>query len=78
MHVHLDHERCLEVIVMKGTAAELQDVGEKLFGTRGVTHGGIEVVTARSTPAKATKRTKHEHGAAPRRRAKKKDHDHGA
>ena len=44
MHVHLDAERCLEVIVMRGRADRLQAVADKLFATRGVVHGGIEIV----------------------------------
>jgi CopG family nickel-responsive transcriptional regulator len=31
MHVHLDHERCLEVIVMRGRADKLQKAAETLF-----------------------------------------------
>lgn len=44
MHVHLDHERCLEVIVMRGRADKLQKSSEKLFATRGVLQGTIEIV----------------------------------
>jgi CopG family nickel-responsive transcriptional regulator len=44
MHVHLDAERCLEVIVMRGRADRLQTVAEKLFATRGVLQGSIEIV----------------------------------
>jgi CopG family nickel-responsive transcriptional regulator len=44
MHVHLDHDRCLEVIVMRGRADRLQAAAEKLFATRGVLQGSIEVV----------------------------------
>ena len=44
MHVHLDHERCLEVIVMRGRADRLQKVAEALFATRGVLQGSIEIV----------------------------------
>ncbi len=52
MHVHLDNDRCLEVIVMRGTADQLHDTGEKLLGTRGVTHGGMEIVaTAPAAPS---------------------------
>jgi CopG family nickel-responsive transcriptional regulator len=46
MHVHLDHERCLEVIVMRGRADKLQTVAEKLFATRGILQGSIEIVAA--------------------------------
>ena len=44
MHVHLDHDRCLEVIVMRGRADEIQLAAERLFATRGVIQGSIEVV----------------------------------
>jgi CopG family nickel-responsive transcriptional regulator len=44
MHVHLDHERCLEVIVMRGRADKLQKSSEKLFATRGVLQGTIDIV----------------------------------
>jgi CopG family nickel-responsive transcriptional regulator len=45
LHVHLDHDRCLEVIVLRGRSDELQRIAERLLATRGVTHGGIEIVT---------------------------------
>jgi len=44
MHVHLDAERCLEVIVMRGRADRLQKAAETLFATRGILHGAIEIV----------------------------------
>ena len=44
MHVHLDHDHCLEVIVMRGRSDELKAAGDRLLGTRGVTQGGIEMV----------------------------------
>jgi CopG family transcriptional regulator, nickel-responsive regulator len=45
MHVHLDDERCLEVVVMRGRADRLRAAAEQMLGTRGVTHGGVELVT---------------------------------
>jgi CopG family nickel-responsive transcriptional regulator len=45
LHVHVDHHHCLEVIIMRGRSDELQRVAEKLLATRGVKHGGIEIVT---------------------------------
>ena len=41
-----DAERCLEVIVMRGRADKLQIAAEKLFATRGVIQGSIEIVAA--------------------------------
>jgi len=44
LHVHLDAHRCLEVIVLRGRSDELKRVAERLLATRGVTHGGLELV----------------------------------
>jgi CopG family nickel-responsive transcriptional regulator len=44
LHVHLDQNRCLEVIVLRGRSDELKRVADRLLATRGVTHGGIEIV----------------------------------
>ena len=52
LHVHLDHDHCLEVIVMKGPSDELKRAGGKLLATRGVKHGGMEMI-AISPPAGA-------------------------
>jgi CopG family nickel-responsive transcriptional regulator len=51
LHVHIDHDHCLEVIVLRGRSDELQRVAETLLATRGVKHGGIEIVTVPEDPA---------------------------
>jgi len=38
-HAHLDHNTCLEVIVVKGRAKQVQKLGDLLIGTKGVRHG---------------------------------------
>lgn len=35
-HVHMDHDNCLEVIVVKGKAKEVQDLADKLAALKGV------------------------------------------
>jgi CopG family transcriptional regulator, nickel-responsive regulator len=45
MHVHLSHDYCLEVLVMRGKSNELQAIADRILATRGVKHGGIEIVT---------------------------------
>jgi len=45
LHIHLDEDRCLEVIVLRGRSDDLQSVAERLLATRGVTHGRLEIVT---------------------------------
>jgi CopG family nickel-responsive transcriptional regulator len=44
MHVHLDHDHCLEVIVLRGRSDELRAAADRLLGSRGVTHGGVEII----------------------------------
>jgi CopG family transcriptional regulator, nickel-responsive regulator len=45
MHVHLGNDYCLEVIVLRGKSDELRAVADRLLATRGVKHGGLELVT---------------------------------
>jgi CopG family nickel-responsive transcriptional regulator len=51
LHVHLDQRRCLEVIILRGQSDELKRVADRLLATRGVTHGGIEIVVDEDEPA---------------------------
>lgn len=44
MHVHLDRSHCLEVIILQGPAVELRAFADRVFATRGVKHGGIEII----------------------------------
>ncbi len=39
LHVHLDAHHCLEVLVLRGKAADLKAIADRLIGTRGVKHG---------------------------------------
>ncbi len=43
MHVHLDADRCLEVIVVRGRADALRAAADRLIATRGVLHGTLEL-----------------------------------
>jgi CopG family nickel-responsive transcriptional regulator len=46
MHVHLDHDNCMEVTVLKGATSEVQHVAEHVIAERGVRHGRLIVVPA--------------------------------
>jgi len=46
LHVHLDHDNCLEVLVLRGRAAELVRVADYLLATRGVKHGKLVLTTS--------------------------------
>jgi CopG family nickel-responsive transcriptional regulator len=50
LHVHLDHDHCLEVIILRGRSDELQRIAERLLATRGVTHGGIQIISSPAAP----------------------------
>lgn len=41
LHVHLDHDNCLEVVVVKGEAAEVRQLADRLIAARGVKHGRL-------------------------------------
>ena len=41
MHVHLDHDHCLEVIVMRGPAGLLEEAASRIVATKGVIHGKL-------------------------------------
>jgi CopG family nickel-responsive transcriptional regulator len=45
LHVHLDHHNCLEVLVVRGQAAQIQAVADRLIGLKGVKHGKLTVTT---------------------------------
>jgi len=45
LHVHLDHDNCLEVLVVKGKASEVQRIADSLISTKGVKHGRLTVTT---------------------------------
>jgi CopG family transcriptional regulator, nickel-responsive regulator len=41
MHVHLDHESCLEVAVLRGVMNEIRHFAEHVIAERGVRHGKL-------------------------------------
>jgi len=45
MHVHLEHDNCLEVMVIKGKAAEARELAGRLIGVKGVKHGKLTITS---------------------------------
>ena len=45
LHVHLDHDNCLEVLVVRGTSAEVRKIADVLISTKGVKHGRLTITT---------------------------------
>lgn len=46
MHVHLDHDNCLEVLVVKGKGERIRSLADHLISTKGVKHGKLTITTA--------------------------------
>ena len=44
-HLHLSHEHCLEIIVMKGPVARVRKMADAIIATRGVTAGELTVMS---------------------------------
>src|SRR5215471_5398470 len=46
LHVHLDHDHCLEVLVVRGRSADVRKVADTLISTKGVKHGRLTITTS--------------------------------
>lgn len=55
MHAHLDHDYCIETVILKGPAREVRRFADAIAAERGVRHGSLNVVMVDVTPA-------HSHG----------------
>lgn len=62
MHVHLDHDHCLEVILAKGPANVLKRLADQLIGAKGVISGDVTGLTIVDPPKDQKKaRTSNSH-----------------
>jgi CopG family nickel-responsive transcriptional regulator len=61
MHVHLNHEHCLEVIVMRGRSDQLKEITSRMIATRGVLQGGAEFVAEDTLTLGTSGRRAHVH-----------------
>jgi CopG family transcriptional regulator, nickel-responsive regulator len=44
MHVHLDHDNCLEVAVLRGDASIVREFSKAVIAERGIKHGQVSFV----------------------------------
>jgi len=56
-HAHLDHDSCLEVLIVHGKSAQVAQFADRLIGLKGVQHGRLVM----TVPAHAIQHTP-EHG----------------
>lgn len=48
MHVHVDHDNCLEVIILSGTVKNVKKFADHIIATRGVRHGKLHLLPVES------------------------------
>lgn len=63
LHAHLDHDNCLESVILRGHLDEVQRFADRLMAERGVRHGQLNLVTAELGAAHT-----HPHGEGGRHR----------
>lgn len=61
LHVHLDHDSCMEVTLLRGAVGEVQGFADQVITQRGVRHGRLVLV-----PVDNAVET-HRHGSTPER-----------
>lgn len=44
-HIHLDHDNCLEIVVVKGKANQVEKLAKLLKATRGVKYSSLNMAT---------------------------------
>jgi len=45
MHVHLDHDHCLETVILKGPTQSVQKLADAIIAERGVHHGKLNLIS---------------------------------
>jgi CopG family nickel-responsive transcriptional regulator len=43
-HAHLDHDHCIETVILRGPTPEVRRFAERLIAERGVRHGNLNLV----------------------------------
>jgi CopG family nickel-responsive transcriptional regulator len=50
LHVHLDHDHCLEVLVLRGRSRTVRQIADSLIATKGVKLGRLTITAAGAIP----------------------------
>jgi len=61
VHSHLDHDMCLEVVVVKGPLRQVHELATRLIGLKGVQHGKLVMS---SPQAYLSRRAMHSNGSS--------------
>jgi CopG family transcriptional regulator, nickel-responsive regulator len=63
MHAHLDHEQCIETVMLKGPVLKVRQFAEEIMAETGVRHGKLNLINAELGKP-------HSHGGASHRHLK--------
>lgn len=61
VHAHLDHDTCLEVVVVKGKSEKVQQLADQLISTKGVQHGRLVMSAPLANHPNHKHATSHKH-----------------
>lgn len=45
VHVHVDHDNCLQILILRGAAAEIRELSGRLKALRGVKHAALSLTS---------------------------------
>ena len=62
MHVHLDHEHCLETAILKGGTARVRAFADLIEAERGVRHASLNLITVQPGDLHRMPGAHHHHG----------------
>ena len=68
LHLHLDHDSCLEITVLKGRGSDVQEFADHIIAERGVRHGHVVYLPADGAHTHGSGAA-HRHSHSHRRRA---------
>jgi CopG family nickel-responsive transcriptional regulator len=66
LHVHLDHDHCMEVTVLKGKTGAVQHFAEHVIAERGVRHGRIVLMPTDAVVRGGRVHRRHRHAGGAR------------
>jgi CopG family nickel-responsive transcriptional regulator len=61
MHAHLDHDACLETVILRGPVGAVREFAEAIIAERGVRHGSLNLISVKVLPG-GEEHVHHDHG----------------
>jgi len=62
MHVHLDHDNCLETLILRGPLTDVRQCADAMLAQTGVRHGQVHMVPVDAQSGKHSHGDGHTHG----------------